>query len=97
MMTTWTPDEQLCFDIAFALKRVKVPGFRKALTEQDRFSIAKVIVEHLKLMPLGVPPTTRRHAGRGPARAAAHELSARSRRGILPPGVDNAKSESWSW
>jgi hypothetical protein len=30
-MADWTPDEQLTFDIAFALKNVTIPGFRKAL------------------------------------------------------------------
>ena len=48
-MPAWTTEEQLTFDLAFALKKVTVPGFRKALSEQDRFSIAKAIVEHLKL------------------------------------------------
>jgi hypothetical protein len=48
-MPTWTPDEQLTFDIAFALKKVTIPGFRKALSEEDRFSIAKTVLEHLKL------------------------------------------------
>jgi len=48
-MTTWTPEEQLAFDIAFALKKVTIPGFRKALKEEDRFAIATTIAEHLKL------------------------------------------------
>jgi hypothetical protein len=48
-MPTWTPDERLTFDIAFALKKVAIPGFRKALTEEHRISIAKAITEHLKL------------------------------------------------
>jgi hypothetical protein len=48
-MPTWTPEEQLTFHVAFALKKVTVPGFRKALSEQDRISIAKTIIEHLKL------------------------------------------------
>jgi hypothetical protein len=52
-MPTWTPDE-LTFDIAFALKKVTIPGFRKALTEEDRFSIAKAVIEHLKLCRLGI-------------------------------------------
>ena len=34
---------------AFAFKKVAIPGFRKALTEEDRFTIAKTVVEHLKL------------------------------------------------
>jgi hypothetical protein len=37
------------FDIAFAFKKVAIPGFRKALTEEDRFTIAKTVVKHLKL------------------------------------------------
>jgi hypothetical protein len=48
-MANWTPEEQLAFDVAFALKRVTIPGFRKALKEDDRFAIAQTIVEHLKL------------------------------------------------
>jgi hypothetical protein len=48
-MPTWTLDEQLIFDIAFALKKVTIPGFRKALTEEDRFAIGKAVLEHLKL------------------------------------------------
>jgi hypothetical protein len=42
-----TPEEQLA--VAFALKKVKIPGFRKALAEEGRFTIAQTIVEHLKL------------------------------------------------
>jgi hypothetical protein len=48
-MSALTVDEQIAFDIAVALKKVKVPGFRKALMGEGRFEIAKVIVEHLKL------------------------------------------------
>jgi hypothetical protein len=48
-MAQWTPEQQLAFDIAFGLKKVIVPGFRKALTEEDRFAIAAAIVGHLKL------------------------------------------------
>ena len=48
-MVVWTRDERLTFDIAFALKKVTIPGFRKTLTEEDRFSIAKAVIEHLKL------------------------------------------------
>jgi hypothetical protein len=29
IMADWTPEEQLAVDIAFALKKVKIPGFRK--------------------------------------------------------------------
>jgi hypothetical protein len=32
-----------------ASKKVTIPGFRKALKEEDRFAIAAAIVEHLKL------------------------------------------------
>ena len=48
-MVKWTPDEHLTFDIAFALKKVTMPGFRKALNEEDRMVIAGTILEHLKL------------------------------------------------
>jgi hypothetical protein len=48
-MSAWTLEEQLAFDIAFALKKVTIPGFRKALKEEDRFAIAVEIVGHLKL------------------------------------------------
>jgi len=48
-MADWTPEEQFAVDIAFALKKVKIPGFRKALAEEGRFRIAQTIVEHLKL------------------------------------------------
>ena len=42
-MANWTHDEHLTFDIAFALKKVTIPGFRKALKEEDRFAIATTI------------------------------------------------------
>ena len=42
-MADWTPEEQLAVDIAFALKKVKIPGFRKALVEEGRFRIAQTI------------------------------------------------------
>ena len=48
-MAKWTPEERLAFDVAFALKKATIPGFRKALKEEDRFAIAKAIAEHLKL------------------------------------------------
>jgi hypothetical protein len=48
-MDNWTRDEHLTFDIAFALKKVTLPGFRKALKEEDRIAIATTILEHLKL------------------------------------------------
>ena len=41
--------EQLTFDVAVALKKVQIPGFRKLVIEEGRFQIAKTIVEHLKL------------------------------------------------
>ena len=48
-MAAWTRDEHLTFDIVFALKKVTIPGFRKALKEEDRIAIAATISEHLKL------------------------------------------------
>jgi hypothetical protein len=48
-MANWTLEEHLTFDIAFALKKVTIPGFRKALKEEDRIAIAKTVLEHLKL------------------------------------------------
>jgi hypothetical protein len=48
IMPALTLDEQLIFDVAVALKRVKIPGFRKGVVEKGRFEIAKTIVEHLK-------------------------------------------------
>ena len=45
-MVAWTRDEHLTFDTAFALT---IPGFRKALKEEDRIAIAATILEHLKL------------------------------------------------
>ncbi len=44
-MATWTREEHLTFDIAFALKKVTIPGFRKALKEEDRIAIAKTILD----------------------------------------------------
>jgi hypothetical protein len=48
-MTEWTADELLRFDIAFALKKVTIPGYRKAMTEEQRMAVAETILEHLKL------------------------------------------------
>ena len=48
-MANWTPEEHLTFDIAFALKKVTIPGFRKGLKEEDRIAIAKTVLDHLKL------------------------------------------------
>ena len=49
IMAKWTLEEPLTFDIAFALKKVTIPGFRKALTEEHRLAIAKTILDHVKL------------------------------------------------
>ncbi len=32
-MAAWTPEEQLRFDLAWALRKVTIPGFRRAITE----------------------------------------------------------------
>jgi hypothetical protein len=48
-LVVWTRDERLTFDIAFALRKVTIPGFRKELKEEDRIAIAQTILEHLKL------------------------------------------------
>ena len=48
-MVVWTRDERLTFDIAFALRKVTIPGFRKELKAEDRIAIAQPILEHLKL------------------------------------------------
>ena len=47
-MVVWTRDERLTFDIAFALKKVTIPGFAR-LKEEERIVIAEKILEHLKL------------------------------------------------
>jgi hypothetical protein len=47
-MSAFTLDEQLIFDVAVALNKVKIPGFRKDVVEEGRFEIAKTIVEYLK-------------------------------------------------
>ena len=46
-MTEWTAEELLYFDIAHALRKVKIPGVRKALTEEQRMAIARTVLEHL--------------------------------------------------
>ena len=46
-MSTLTLDEQL-IDVAVALKKVKIPAFRKGVVEEGRFEIVKTIVEYLK-------------------------------------------------
>jgi hypothetical protein len=43
-MPALTLDEQLIFDVAVALKKVKIPGFRREVVEEGRFEIAKTIV-----------------------------------------------------
>ena len=48
-MSALTLDEQLIFDVAVALKKVKIPGFRRGVVEEGRFEIAKTIVEYLKV------------------------------------------------
>jgi hypothetical protein len=48
-LVVWTRDERFTFDIAFALKKVAIPGLRKGLKEEDRMAIAQTILEHLKL------------------------------------------------
>jgi hypothetical protein len=47
-MAEWTAEERLYFDIAHALRKVKIPGVRKALTEEQRMAIAGTVLEHLK-------------------------------------------------
>jgi len=47
-MAEWTAEELLYVDIAHALRKVKVPGVRKALTEEQRMAIAGTVLEHLK-------------------------------------------------
>jgi hypothetical protein len=38
-MAEWTAEELLYFDIAHALRKVKIPGVRKALTEEQSASL----------------------------------------------------------
>ena len=45
----WTLDDELAFDIGFALPRAPIRGLKRAFTDQDRREIAKGIVAHLKL------------------------------------------------
>jgi len=58
-MAQCTPEEQLAFDIAFGLKKVTIPGFRKALKEEDRFAIAAAIVGHLTVAGNSRSPQSR--------------------------------------
>jgi hypothetical protein len=48
-LVVWTRDERLTFDIAFALKKVTIPGSRKELKDEERIAIAQTILDHLKL------------------------------------------------
>lgn len=45
----WSLEDHLAFDIGFALPRAPVRGLRRSLTEEDRRTIAKSIVQHLRL------------------------------------------------
>jgi len=47
-MAEWTAEELLYFDIAHALRKVKIPSVRKALTEEQRMAITGTVLEHLK-------------------------------------------------
>ena len=49
MLSTISQENELTFDIAFALPRSPVRGLRRAFTDEERRIIAKHIVEHLKL------------------------------------------------
>ena len=55
-MPTWTPDERLTFDIAFALKKVAIPGFRKALT--IGFRLPRLSHRTPETVPLGIFKTS---------------------------------------
>jgi hypothetical protein len=45
----WTVEEHLAFDIGFALPRAPVRGLRRALRADERRTIARAVVDHLKL------------------------------------------------
>jgi hypothetical protein len=45
----WSVEDRLAFDIGFALPRVPLKGLRRSLTEEDRRTIARSIVHHLRL------------------------------------------------
>ena len=53
-----TIDEQLAFDISFALPRGPVRGLRRAFTEDVRAAIARRIIKHLKLCNWRFEPGT---------------------------------------
>ena len=69
--TQWTPEEQLAFDIAFGLKEVTIPGFRKAFKEEDRFAIAAGDRWSPQDLSLGVLEARRADPVRNGPRAAA--------------------------
>jgi hypothetical protein len=56
-MPKWTPEEQLAFDIAFALKKLTIRGFRKALKEEDRLRYCEGDCRSLETLSLGVLKT----------------------------------------
>jgi hypothetical protein len=65
----WTTEDHLAFDIGFALPRTPIKGLRRSLKEDERRTMAKTIVEHLKLcgwrfqmMPVAVGHGTRKGA-----------------------------------
>ena len=68
IMAEWTAEELLRFDIAFALKKVTIPGFRKALTEDD---------------PTKGICARRTGAGQPPAAVATAQLEALSQPALL--------------
>src|SRR5205823_5483892 len=45
----WTLDDELAFDMGFALPRAPVRGLKRAFTDEERREIARAIVAHLKL------------------------------------------------
>jgi hypothetical protein len=45
----WSVEDHLAFDIGFALPRAPVRGLRRSLTDEDRRTIARPIVQHLRL------------------------------------------------
>jgi hypothetical protein len=49
MSSTILQENELAFDIAFALPRSPIRGLRRAFTDDERRIIAKHVVEHVKL------------------------------------------------
>lgn len=47
-MPDWTEDDHFRFAVRMALSRVTVRGFRRALSEAERDSIAATIVDQLR-------------------------------------------------